>query len=536
MTSKESNSKELCPKPPSIFVREATGLVRSFSPFNAFLISLAVASPTIFSYGAAIGFIGGAIPGADFVSAENVGFLFSLPLAVTYFLLASVMPRSGGDYVWVSRLTHPAIGFMAGWTYWLSLPAFMGVVATVNASIVIPIFLVSLGAGLGVPSLIGMASVATTSTWILINSLILLAISYAFVMTGPKALSRLLIVAFAASMLSLFLSYLVLATSTHADFVNAVNGYAGTNATYDGIISQAKSAGWSFVTPTLGAALLGAPFGVELFSGFNYSAAVSGEVRNVKRGMLYGIVAALAAVWLLDAIGTWLTVNVVGNEFLQATLFLGPAWPIPALPWTGIFVSMLTHNSIILVLTQIGWLLTFIWWMPAFVLISSRYIFAFSFDRVVPTRFADVDERFHSPLKALALNLIITVIFVFVATYTSWLSLILNSTVVWVIMWLLASVAAIALPYKKPDIAKSLPGSSWKIPLIAILGALNFVVMALTLYFAVITPAVGPTTPLAYTYLAVVFLSGVLVYAAGYFYNRRHGLSLNMVYAEIPPE
>lgn len=519
-----------------VFVREATGLVRSFSPFDAFLISLAVASPTIFSYGAAIGFIGGAIPGADFVSAENVGFLFSLPLAVTYFLLASVMPRSGGDYVWVSRLTHPIIGFMTGWTYWFSLPAFMGVVATVNASIVVPIFLVSLGAGLGIPSLIALASIATTPTWILIDSLLLIGISYLFVMTGSKSLSRLLVIAFAFSMLSIFLSYVILASSTHADFVNAVNGYAGTNATYNGIMSQATSAGWSFVPPTLGAALLGAPFGVELFSGFNYSAAVSGEVKNVKRGMLLGVVAALVVTWLLDVIGTWLTVNVVGNQFLQATLFLGSAWPIPALPWTGLFVSMLTHNSIILVLTQIGWLLTFVWWMPAFVLVSSRYIFAFSFDRVLPSQLADINERFQSPLKALALNLVITVVFVVVATYTSWLSFVLNSTVIWVIMWVLASVAAIVLPYKKPEIAKALPGSSWKVPLIVILGVINFITMVITLYFGAITPAVGPTTPLAFTFLAVVFLSGVVVYFVGYFYNKKRGISLNMVYAEIPPE
>ncbi|HYW01424.1 MAG TPA: hypothetical protein VE862_08140 [Candidatus Acidoferrum sp.] len=33
----------------------------------------------------------------------HIGLLISIPLAITYTLLAASMPRSGGDYVWISR-------------------------------------------------------------------------------------------------------------------------------------------------------------------------------------------------------------------------------------------------------------------------------------------------------------------------------------------------------------------------------------------------------------------------------------------------
>ena len=40
----------------------------------------------------------------------------ALPTAVTYGMLAATMPRSGGDYVYVSRVLGLAFGIMSNWT------------------------------------------------------------------------------------------------------------------------------------------------------------------------------------------------------------------------------------------------------------------------------------------------------------------------------------------------------------------------------------------------------------------------------------
>src|SRR5258707_2587775 len=45
--------------------------------------------------------------------------------ALCYAELAAAIPRSGGEYRFLSRIFHPAIGFMAGWGFaaiWFSAP------------------------------------------------------------------------------------------------------------------------------------------------------------------------------------------------------------------------------------------------------------------------------------------------------------------------------------------------------------------------------------------------------------------------------
>ena len=44
-----------------------------------------------------------------------VGGLIALCGAVSYAELASAMPRSGGEYHYLSRIYHPALGFLSGW-------------------------------------------------------------------------------------------------------------------------------------------------------------------------------------------------------------------------------------------------------------------------------------------------------------------------------------------------------------------------------------------------------------------------------------
>jgi hypothetical protein len=69
-----------------------------------------------------------------------------------------------------------------------------------------------------------------------------------------------------------------------------------------------------------------------------------------------------------------------------------------------------------------------------------------------------------------------------------------------------------------------------------IFGFLSVVAMAITFYFAVTTPAVGPSTPDADILLVTIFGSGVLIYIARYFFYKGNGINIGKMLQEIPPE
>ncbi|MGD0423910.1 MAG: hypothetical protein ABSA92_10700 [Candidatus Bathyarchaeia archaeon] len=87
-----------------IFVREATGLVKNVSLLDA--ISLNVSS---MSAGATLGTVGftmvllPSVSGVNLVYASIIGFLLSIPQIIVYTMMTVCIPRTGGDYVWISR-------------------------------------------------------------------------------------------------------------------------------------------------------------------------------------------------------------------------------------------------------------------------------------------------------------------------------------------------------------------------------------------------------------------------------------------------
>ena len=94
---------------PKVFVREATGLVRSIGFLDQFLISQGIANG--FS-----GFIFVALfapyffPGAYLPVVFALGSIPGFAMAYVYSVMSGAMPRSGSDYVWSTRIIGPLFG------------------------------------------------------------------------------------------------------------------------------------------------------------------------------------------------------------------------------------------------------------------------------------------------------------------------------------------------------------------------------------------------------------------------------------------
>jgi amino acid transporter len=98
---------------PSLFLRNATGLVKGWSAFDAFtysfmsvnLVTLGMFySLAVFAY----------VPTASPVLSILIAAIAVTFLAIAYAALIAVMPRAGGDYVWQTRVLDGLPGIVTG--------------------------------------------------------------------------------------------------------------------------------------------------------------------------------------------------------------------------------------------------------------------------------------------------------------------------------------------------------------------------------------------------------------------------------------
>src|SRR4051812_42815476 len=98
---------------PSLFLRNATGLVKGWSGFDAFtysfmsvnLVTLGMFySLAVFAY----------VPGANPILSVVFAAIAVTFLAIAYSGLIAAMPRAGGDYIWQSRILDGIPGTLTG--------------------------------------------------------------------------------------------------------------------------------------------------------------------------------------------------------------------------------------------------------------------------------------------------------------------------------------------------------------------------------------------------------------------------------------
>src|ERR671934_1149430 len=115
----------------AVFVRKATGLVRGWAVRDAFIyaafaINLVTLGWYIFAFAPAT------VPNGGLLWAVIVGGAYLIFQAITYASLIAVMPRAGGDYVWMSRVLGGGIGFVlavCGWWFilWHWVPIYANI-------------------------------------------------------------------------------------------------------------------------------------------------------------------------------------------------------------------------------------------------------------------------------------------------------------------------------------------------------------------------------------------------------------------------
>ena len=267
---------------PTLFLRNATGLVKAWSTFDAFVYSFwSVNLITLGLYGMSYVY---SVPDGQALAAILAFGVLTTFLVITYAMLVSVMPRTGGDYAWQSRVLGGGLGFVfsiTGWWFTLFLWA------PIYANILVVQFFSPLAYTLGWSNV---STFFTSQNGIFAACLIVLAFVAIVVTLGMETYARIQKICFWIGLAGLAVVIVLLLVSSQSDFQNAFNREATSlfgapaNA-YQGTIDAANKGGFAgsdFGHFSFGPIFLLLPFLAFYLLWPNWGATLYGEVRGAK--------------------------------------------------------------------------------------------------------------------------------------------------------------------------------------------------------------------------------------------------------------
>jgi len=515
-----------------VYVRRASGLVRNISAWDAMIFNIMVMAPmAILVYGVWASII---YPGAHLPTTALLAIPISIVIGLFYALFSISMPRAGGDYIWVSRILHPSIG------YAINFFLFMVILSVAGAYI--PWFTqYTLAPILEANGMSSLAATVSTNEFAFVFAVIYYVICAIIISRGAKATMRVLWAFFILVLmgLAIYAGGLLLAGKS----VFAANFSAATGMRYEEVIQEAVKAGYpgEFL---LTATLLGLTFTYINFLGFNFSIYLAGEIKDVQKSQIIAIVGAVLLFGFID----WLAYEVsyvgMGGEFLGALSYLyaigSDKYPLGSREPFFMWLFQYAVDPKLFTLMMIGWGAMVLAAILTYVATAVRFVFAWSFDRVVPTFLSNVDVRYHTPYAALIFVTIVAIVFQALWLWTPLLQYFAYIVFGWMIMQIITSIAALVFPRRRGDIWERSPGIvKARIGPIPVLSMLAVISIALAAYlgYASISPAfVGELNPSIMAFTIGLFIIGLAIYFISSLYHRRTGIPLELTFKELPPE
>jgi APA family basic amino acid/polyamine antiporter len=531
----------------TVFVRDATGLVRGLSGFDAFNINFAwlnilVGTLWTFSWTPVV------FPGAYLPITLALVVVPLIFLGELYVIMSSSMPRSGGDYVWTSRILHPAVGVAISlyvvFFFWISIGMQADFLSAFYLSGLFPAF----ARIFNNPGLAAWGSIVQQPSWIMTIGTIGVAIYFLSAVAGVRIHAKVLFVLFLGAMAAMVTLIGLLLVTSHSAAVSMINtNLAGSGNTYDSIITLAQKNGYTTGwTPLQSIAAL--PYAYTFYWGFYNSNWFVGEVKGVAKSMNRAIQGSLLFSAVVSVLIAYLTFNVFGYDFYNGLNYLffnaSSSYPtVVASPYFNYLLTLLTDSPIIVVVIMIGFLMNGLWQLVCGAVPATRNLFAMSFDRILPTKFSDVNERLHSPLAAIIFMAILGEVSVYLYAFTTLALYLVNTTIGLLICNLIVAVACLTYPFRLKDTFEATIPLRWKkkvagLPMLSWLAIIVLIPTLYMIYVGFTNPIIGGPISYASMFVGVfgAMIVGIVIYYVAYAYRKAQGLDLKMVFSQIPPE
>jgi amino acid transporter len=517
------------------FVREATGLVRQLSALDVFVWSI-IFFPWLTSWAGIFWVTPSYYQNVDYYTSLLVWAVIALAIVILYWQLTAVMPRAGGDYVFISRALSSPVGFVASFLFFVAVLISAGS-GSYWAFAEVGTQLTFAGQTLGDGTLIALGNLvtpwSTSSPWLLFTvGLAIIALGGFATIAGGRVFRILIYTFFVYGFFVLALVLVIFLTHSHADFVQAYNIYfqGGVAKVFLDASAKGYSPGTNLVT--LGAIV---PLLFVSIGPYPVMQTVGGEIRNPRRNLLYGLVLAELVSILVWYTLTFVLDRIIGISFIEAwTLTIGAgSSTVPTA-----FVTVLEPSKVLLWLIVVGLFIGNIGWSWLSLVFLSRLIMAWSFDRILPAALAHVDDRFHTPTSAVILTCILAIIPMYLGFFTSFITAQVNAIFLYTVVWFLAAVSAIVLPFRRKAIYDNSPGKFklGRLPAISVLGFIGVILFGYLGYNAAVNPAIGPFQSAAQFATVTIVIIPIILYGVSYVYNRRRGIDLRKLCAQLPPD
>ena len=537
------------------YARKASGLVRGLSMMDAFAVGFMNQglTPSIWvtvSLGLGV-FLGGNLIIAAIISAVLAGIGFPL----VWGILGGSMPRSGGEYIYNSRVIHPIFGIAqsfgdaAIWLIWLY------VLAPLAVDPGLTITFQYLG-------WTGAADWLVSSAWVtFFIASIFNVIGFLFVVFGIKifALTQKIVMFFGIG--GCIIIGLVLTWSSKANFVAKWD--SRSRGRQRARLPGLHQAGRQGRRP-------GDADDVELG-------------RHLRRHGRHVVALRLR---LLDLVHRWrgqaprqdhhlgqpvldpravrvhaldrdrAATRPVGYTFLNASAWFDNNGPTIAgmdnMPYGTNFVDLAVYTigtasawtKFLAFMMGSSYVAFTLWWLALSYLAFPRILFAWGMDRMGPKWFTDINPRFASPVKNHILCLVLgeALLVVYYAWLTNQMQNIVVTGMQITSVFIPTAIAALLFPYMKrcKGVWDTSPYNKWNflgLPVVVWGALVDLVYLVILLYYFIVNNAATAT----FTTPSIILFVGVWVLGVGWYYiwkqrSKSVGVDVSVTYGELPPE
>jgi amino acid transporter len=533
-----SASKQKTPSQAGVFTRASSGLVRQ------------VRTQDVMFYGwqqIALGYIIIFIvaawqfyPGASMELGVLLATIAGVLLAVCYAFLSVVYPRSGGDYVFMSRILHPAAGLVLS----MSLIFWQLFYAGVNGAFLSKFGLAPLFSTLGIQT--GSRGLIAVGDWfggpwgLFFGGTLVIGVFSIVQYLGVGLYFKAQRWSSYVAVVSLVVTVvtLILASTGVLNFQHNFDAVAGPGA-YQHVLDAAAAAGVSTSHPfSFTQSMFFAAWPAFSLWFAVLSVSFGGEVKDGQRSQLRGMNLAIVTMGGFMILLMFLYRTAFGGNFILASAQL-PAdqFPLQAQPYVNLYTGIAGGSPVLTVVNSL-WVIALLFFVGASSMVAStRSMLAWSIDGMAPKWFSAVSARRHTPTWSLVLCAVIAEIWVLLYAFTDTV-LVLGGFLGQCVPFLGVCVAAVIFPFRRRAEFESSPIAYriGRVPLITVVGVAAVICVGFCFYRLLVDTDYGANNPLSVAMTLVAAVFALMWFLAYRFRHRAKGDELTAQFKEIPVE